>query len=138
MTKIFKTTMAAVVTSGLILTTAAVPMASQARPYTQTQGCAVTKSKDKNTGAILGAVAGGLVGSQVSKNEKGLGAVLGAIVGAGVGSKLGQDHGKQTCNNVENAMQDARYDSHGYKPYKPTRTTYRYDDRRYDRYDDRF
>jgi uncharacterized protein YcfJ len=120
MTKIFKKTMAAVVTSGLILSTI-VPMTVEARPYTQTQSCAVTKQKDKNTGMILGAIAGGLIGSQVSKKEKGLGAVAGALAGGVIGSKLGKDHGKQTCNNVENAVQDARYEQRGYHPYTPAR-----------------
>ncbi len=139
MTKITKTLMAAVVTSGLILSTAAVPAVSQARPYdyTATYGCQVTKSKDKNTGAILGAIAGGLLGSQVSKNEKGLGAVVGALGGAVVGSKLGKDHGKQTCNNVDNAMQDARHDRYGH-PYTTRNASYRYDDRDARRYDNRF
>jgi uncharacterized protein YcfJ len=120
MNTIFENTMAAIVTSGLILG-AAVPMTVEARPYTKTESCAATKSKDKNTGMILGAVAGGLVGSQVSKKEKGLGAIVGALAGGVVGSKLGQDHGKQTCNNVENAMQDARYEQRGYHPYTPSR-----------------
>ncbi len=120
MTKIFKKTMAAIVTSGLILG-AAVPMTVEARPYTKTASCEATKSKDKNTGMLLGAIAGGLIGSQASKNEKGLGTVVGAIAGGVVGSKLGKDHGKQTCNNVENAMQDARYEQRGYHPYTPAR-----------------
>ncbi len=133
-----KTIMAAVVTSGLILSAAAVPAVSEARPYTSTYSCQVTKSKDKNTGAILGAIAGGLLGSQVAKNEKGLGAVVGAVGGAVVGSKIGKDHGKQTCNNVENAMQDARYENRGYHHYTTRNASYRYDDRRHDRYDNRF
>lgn len=135
MTTLIKNTMkafgAAVVTSGLILSTAAVPTVAEARPYTKTYACQETKSKDAKTGALIGAVAGAAVGSQVSKNEKGLGAVLGAVVGYGLGSKIGKDNGKQTCNNVENAMEDAGYDHRVYRPYKPTRASHDY---RYDRY----
>jgi uncharacterized membrane protein len=120
MSKIFKNTVAAIVTSGLLLGAVA-PMTVDARPYSQTQSCVATKTKDKNTGMILGAIAGGLIGSQAAKHEKGLGLVAGALAGGVVGSKLGKDHGKQTCNNVENAMQDARYEHRGYHPYTPAR-----------------
>ena len=110
MTKTMKTLTAAVVTSGLML--AALPMASQARPYTQTYSCQVTKSKSQKTGTIVGAIGGAVVGSQVAKHEKGLGAVVGGLAGAAIGSKIGKDQGKQQCNNVENSMQDAGYGYH--------------------------
>lgn len=113
MTKTMKTLMAAAVTSGLILS-AAVPMASEARPYTQTYACKVTKTKSQKTGTIVGAIGGAVVGSQVAKHEKGLGAVVGGLAGAAIGSKIGKDQGKQQCNNVENSMQRAGYDSNGH------------------------
>jgi uncharacterized membrane protein len=127
MTKTMKTLTAAVVTSGLMLT-AVVPMASEARPYTKTYSCQVTKSKSQKTGTILGAIGGALIGSQVAKHEKGLGAVVGGLAGAAIGSKVGKDQGKQQCNNVENAMQDAgydRYDRYGHR-YQTRRVSYRY------------
>ncbi len=126
MTKTMKTLTAAVVTSGLLLS--AVPMASQARPYTQTYSCQVTKSKSQKTGLILGAIGGALIGSQVAKNEKGLGAIAGGLAGAAIGSKVGKDQGKQQCNNVENSMQSAgydRYDRYGHR-YQTRRVSYRY------------
>jgi len=93
-----KTTFAAAATSAMLLGTMAVPsMASAQQPYV----CRAEKSKDAQTGTILGAIAGGLLGSQVSKNEKGLGAVAGAVLGGVVGNKLGKDHGKSTCNKIE-------------------------------------
>lgn len=127
MTKTMKTLTAAVITSGLMMS-AAVPMASQARPYTQTYSCQVDKSKAKKTGLILGAIGGALLGSQVAKNEKGLGAIAGGLAGAALGSKIGKDQGKQHCNNVENSMQDAgydRYDRYGNR-YQTRHVSYRY------------
>ncbi|MBW8734961.1 MAG: glycine zipper 2TM domain-containing protein [Asticcacaulis sp.] len=91
MTKTMKTLTAAVVTSGLMLT-ATVPMASEARPYTKTYSCQVTKSKSQKTGLILGAIGGALIGSQVAKNEKGLGAVVGGLAGAATATKDGLRH----------------------------------------------
>jgi len=132
MTKIIKTTMAAVVTTGLILGSAIAPTMASARPYTKTEACAVTKQDAKNKGAIIGAIAGGLLGSQVSKNEKGLGAVVGAGAGYVIGSKIGKDQGKSTCKKVETYQEEARYERRGYKQYRD----YGYNDRN-DRYDDR-
>jgi phage tail tape-measure protein len=110
-TKTMKTLAAAFITSGLMLSAAA-PVVAQARPYTQTYSCQATKSKSQKTGAIVGAIGGAVVGSQVAKHEKGLGAVVGGLAGAAIGSKVGKDQGKQQCNNVENAMQDAGYGHH--------------------------
>lgn len=127
MTKTMKTLTAAVVTSGLMLTTT-LPLAAEARPYTKTYSCQVTKSKSQKTGLILGAIGGALLGSQVAKNEKGLGAIAGGLAGAAIGSKVGKDQGKQQCNNVENSMQDAgydRYDRYGHR-YQTRNVGYRY------------
>ena len=127
MNKMIKMTMAAVVSSGLILG-AAVPMTASAR---QTYVCQVEKKQSAQTGMILGAVVGGLLGSQVSKNERGLGAVGGAVIGGVVGNKLGKDHGKSNCNKIE---QQAR-ESYGYGRDSRRYNGYRYEsrDNRYDR-----
>lgn len=131
MTKIIKTTMAAVVTTGLILGSAIAPMTASARPYTKTEACQVTKQDAKNKGAIIGAIAGGLLGSQVSKNEKGLGAVVGAGAGYVLGSKVGKDQGKSTCKKIQNQQEEARYERRGYKQYRDYGYNDRYDDRRW-------
>lgn len=131
MTKIIKTTMAAVVTTGLILTSAVAPTMASARPYTKTEACQVTKQDAKNKGAIIGAIAGGLLGSQVSKNEKGLGAVVGAGAGYVIGSKVGKDQGKSTCKKIQNQQEEARYERRGYKQYRDYGYNDRYDDRRW-------
>ena len=131
MTKIIKTTMAAVVTTGLILTSAVAPSMAQARPYTKTEACQVTKQDAKNKGAIIGAIAGGLLGSQVSKNEKGLGAVVGAGAGYVIGSKVGKDQGKSTCKKIQTQQEEARYERRGYKQYRDYGYNDRYDDRRW-------
>jgi uncharacterized protein YcfJ len=128
MTKIIKTTMAAVVTTGLILGSAIAPTMASARPYTKTEACQVTKQDAKNKGAIIGAIAGGLLGSQVSKNEKGLGAIVGAGAGYVVGSKIGKDQGKSTCKKIQSHQEEARYERRGYKQYRD----YGYNDSRYD------
>lgn len=127
MTKIIKTTMAAVVTTGLILGTAVAPTMASARPYSKTEACEVTKQDAKNKGAIIGAIAGGLLGTQISKNEKGLGAIVGAGAGYVLGGKVGQDSGKSTCKKVEAAREEARYERRGYKQYRE----YGYNDRRW-------
>jgi uncharacterized protein YcfJ len=132
MTKIIKTTMAAVVTTGLILGSAMAPTMASARPYTKTEACQVTKQDAKNKGAIIGAIAGGLLGTQISKNEKGLGAVAGAGVGYVLGSKIGKDQGKSTCKKIQSHQEEARHERRGYKQYRD----YGYNDRQ-DRYDDR-
>lgn len=131
MTKIIKTTMAAVVTTGLILGSAIAPMTASARPYTKTEACQVTKQDAKNKGAIIGAIAGGLLGSQVSKNEKGLGAVVGAGAGYVLGSKIGKDQGKSTCKKVQAQQEEYRYERRGYKQYRDYGYNDRYDDRRW-------
>ena len=131
MTKIIKTTMAAVVTTGLIIASAAAPTMASARPYTKTEACQVTKQDAKNKGAIIGAIAGGLLGSQVSKNEKGLGAVVGAGAGYVIGSKVGKDQGKSTCKKIQNQQEEARYERRGYKQYRDYGYNDRYDDRRW-------
>ena len=125
MNKFLKTTMAAVVSTGLILGAVA-PMAASARPASYV--CQAEKSKDSRTGLILGAIAGGLLGTQISKHEKGLGALGGAVVGGVVGSKLGKDHGKATCNKIEAQARE----EYGYRSYG--RTSYRYYDRHNHRY----
>ena len=114
MSKIIKNTMAAVVTSGLIIGSTAAVMAPTSASARTTYQCEVTKSNSAKTGAILGAIAGGLLGSQVAKNEKGLGAVGGAVVGGLLGNKLGKDQGKDTCNKAEAAMERQRYEDRNY------------------------
>lgn len=114
MSKIFKNTMAALVSTGLIIGSTAAVMAPTAASARTTYQCEITKSNSAKTGAILGALAGGLLGSQVAKNEKGLGAVGGAVVGGLLGNKLGKDQGKDTCNKAEAAMERQRYEDRNY------------------------
>ena len=139
MSKFFKSTMTAVVTSGLIIGSTAAVMVPATASARTTYQCEVTKSNNAKTGAILGAIAGGLLGSQVAKNEKGLGAVGGAVVGGLLGNKLGKDQGKDTCNKAEEAMRQQRYEerNYGYRS-QPVRYNsykhYRNDDRYGSRY----
>jgi len=111
MTKMIKTTIAAIAATSVVMSGMAVTTSASARTTYQ---CEVTKANSAKTGAILGAVVGGLLGSQVAKNEKGLGAVGGAVVGGLLGNKLGKDQGKDTCNKAEAAMQQQRYEDRAY------------------------
>lgn len=130
MKTLMKTTLAAVATSGMILSGMAAPMAASAH---DSYVCKVEKQNSAKTGLILGAVVGGLLGSQVSKNERGLGAVGGAVIGGALGNKLGKDKGKDTCNKIkEQAREEARYGYGEYRTrYEYNRRTGRYEPVRY-------
>ncbi|ESQ90856.1 hypothetical protein ABAC460_08490 [Asticcacaulis sp. AC460] len=123
MKTLIKTTMAAVISSGLILGAVAVPTAASAR---QSYVCQVEKKENAQKGMIIGAIAGGLLGSQVSKNERGLGAVGGAVIGGVLGRSLGEDKGKSNCKKIE-AQARETYGNRRVDRY------HSYDDRRYDR-----
>ena len=131
MSKIFKNTMAAVITSGLIMGTTVTAMAPTAASARTTYQCEVTKENSAKTGAVIGVVAGGLLGSQISKNERGLGAIGGAVIGGLLGNKLGRDQGKDTCNKAEAAMDRQRNEDRAYG----YRSNQRYSSRN-DRYSD--
>lgn len=127
MSKLIKSTMAAMVSCGLILSTAAVmpATASAHTTYRQTYQCEVTKSNSAKTGAILGVVAGGLIGSQVAKNQKGLGTVAGAVIGGLLGNKIGKDSGKDTCKTAQARADQQRYDDYrGAHVYRSERVSY--------------
>jgi uncharacterized protein YcfJ len=125
MNAFIKSTLAAAVSSGLILGAAAVPTAASAR---QSYVCQAEKKQSSQNGMILGALAGGLLGSQVAKNEKGLGALGGAVIGGVLGKSLGEDHGKSNCKKIEAQAREM----YGQRSYHSS-SRYRYDDRRYDR-----
>ena len=93
MTRILKTTAAAVLSLGLIAGSAAIPNMADAQTYR----CKYEQKKSGNKGAVIGAIAGGLLGSQISKNERGLGTVGGAVVGGYTGSKIAKNHAKKRC-----------------------------------------
>ncbi|MGA9658787.1 MAG: glycine zipper 2TM domain-containing protein [Asticcacaulis sp.] len=114
MSKMIKTTIAAIAASSVVMSGMAVSTTASARTPQMAYQCEVTKSNSAKTGAVIGVVAGGLLGSQISKNEKGLGTVAGAVIGGLFGNKLGKDQGKDTCNKAEAAARNQAYDNRHY------------------------
>ncbi len=111
MTKIFKLASAAVLSTGLIVTAAAVPQTASA--YTH-YVCKYEQKHDEHTGTILGAVAGGLIGNSLSGHNRGLGTVAGAVAGGAIGSKMGHDHGKSVCESRVAYRERTVYRNHGH------------------------
>jgi len=111
MTRILKLATAAIVSTGLIVTAAAVPQTASA--YTH-YVCKYEQKHDEHTGTILGAVAGGLVGNALSGHNKTLGTVGGAVAGGVIGSKMGHDHGKSVCESRVAYRERVEYRNHGH------------------------
>ena len=110
MTKMFKIASAAVLSTGLIVTAAAVPQTASA--YTH-YVCKYEQKHDEHVGTVLGAVAGGLLGNSISGHNRGLGTVAGAVAGGVVGSKMGHDHGKSVCERQVAYRERVVYYHHG-------------------------
>ena len=87
MTTLIKTAAAAILTTGLIVTAAAVPQTASA--YTH-YVCKYEQKHDEHTGTIVGAVAGGVIGS-----------------------KMGHDHGKSVCESRVAYRERVEYRNHG-------------------------
>jgi uncharacterized protein YcfJ len=110
MTKMIKTAAVAVLSTGLVVTAAAVPQTASA--YTH-YVCKYEQKHDEHTGTLLGAVAGGLIGNAMSGHNKTLGTVGGAVVGGAIGSKMGHDHGKSVCESRAAYRERVVYHNHG-------------------------
>ncbi len=110
MTTLIKTAAAAILTTGLIVTAAAVPQTASA--YTH-YVCKYEQKHDEHTGTIVGAVAGGLLGNALSGHNKTLGTVGGAVAGGVIGSKMGHDHGKSVCESRVAYRERVEYRNHG-------------------------
>ncbi len=111
MTKLLKIAAAAVISTGLVVTAAAVPQTASA--YTH-YVCKYEQKHDEHTGTILGAVAGGLIGNSISGHNRGLGTVAGAVAGGAIGSKMGHDHGKSVCGDRVAYRERTVYRNHGH------------------------
>ena len=118
MTRILKLATAALVSTGLIVTAAAVPQTASA--YTH-YVCRYEQKHDEHTGTILGAVAGGLIGNSIAGHSRGLGTVAGAVAGGAIGSKMGHDHGKSVCESRVAYRERVVYRNHGHE-----KVVYRY------------
>jgi len=118
MTKILKTAAAAIISTGLIVTAAAVPQTASA--YTH-YVCKYEQKHDEHVGTAVGAIAGGLLGNALSGHNKTLGTVGGAVAGGYLGSKMGHDHGKKVCMSRAAYRERVVYYHHGHRI-----VTYRY------------
>ncbi len=133
MKTLIKTTIAATAAASMILGGMVAPSVASAAP--QSYVCQAEKSSDAKTGLVLGALIGGVIGNSAAKNERGLGTVAGAVLGGAIGNKLGKDHGKATCNKIEEqARETYGYNSgYGYRTVYNSRT-HRYEQVRYTQY----
>lgn len=134
MNKIVKTAMAAVVSTGLIASAAAIPSVASAQSY----GCRVVTQDKARTGTILGALIGGALGGTVADtHNKGVGVAAGAVVGGLVGHSIGKDRGREDCYQAR--TQPTRY--YGYERHNYNRDRgygYGYDRNYNHRYDGRY
>ncbi len=110
MTTLLKTATAAILSTGLIVTAAAVPQTASA--YTH-YVCKYEQKSREHTGTIVGAIAGGLIGNSISGHNRGLGTVAGAVAGGAIGSKVGHDSGKSACMNRVAYRERVEYRNHG-------------------------
>ncbi len=126
MKTLIKTSIATAAISGMILGGMVLPATASASP--QSYVCQAEKSSDAKTGTVIGALLGGVVGNAAAKNERGLGTVGGAILGGVIGNKLGKDHGKSTCNKIdEQARAEYGYDNgYGDRDTYSARDSYSY------------
>jgi uncharacterized protein YcfJ len=110
MTTILKTAAAALVSTGLVVTAAAVPQTASA--YTH-YVCKYEQKHDEHVGTVVGAVAGGLLGNALSGHNKFLGTAGGAVAGGFIGSKIGHDQGKSACMSRVAYRERVVYYHHG-------------------------
>jgi uncharacterized protein YcfJ len=118
MTKLLKTAAVAIVSTGLVVTAAAVPQTAAA--YTH-YVCKYEQKHDEHVGTAVGAIAGGLLGNALSGHNKTLGTVGGAVAGGYLGSKMGHDHGKSVCESRVAYRERVVYRHHGHQ-----KVVYRY------------
>ncbi|QBX37711.1 glycine zipper 2TM domain-containing protein [Brevundimonas sp. S30B] len=152
---------AAVAAAALAALAAAAPASAQSYGYSQPYGygssygsssygygdpCVRERDGRTGAGAVIGGVLGAVAGSQVAaRGRRTEGSVLGGVLGAVVGGSVGRNNSSAYCDTraYDNRAGDYDYygQNYGYDRYEDRAYSpppVRYEERRYDGYDDRY